>query len=71
MIKPFFEQLAHSYHSIQFLIVDVDHLADVAGWAGVRAMPTFIAYKNGYRVNQMVGVDKNALHDMVNKLSYS
>ncbi len=46
-IAPLFDELAKMYTDIQFIKVNVDELPDVSCEAKVRAMPTFILYKNG------------------------
>lgn len=70
MIQPYYEQLSYSYPSVQFLEVDVDNLPDIMNWAQVRAMPTFIMFKNCIKMQEMVGVDQKSLHDMIRKFSF-
>lgn len=67
MIKPEFERLSGVYTSVQFLKVDVDELSDVAGNAGVRAMPTFKIYVNGSQVDELVGASKDKLEELIKK----
>lgn len=70
IIQPYFEQLSCSYPSVQFLEVDVDHLPDIMNWAQVRAMPTFTVFKNCIKIQEMVGVDQNELHNLIRKFAF-
>ena len=46
---------------IVFAECDVDSADDVAQKCGVRAMPTFHFYKNGEKVEEVMGADKDKI----------
>ncbi|CDS10623.1 hypothetical protein LRAMOSA11109 [Lichtheimia ramosa] len=69
MISPIFEELAHKYPGVRFYKVDVDDVADVSQEVGIRAMPTFILYKNGEKFDEVVGADPNRLKDAISRLN--
>ncbi|KAJ3075683.1 hypothetical protein HDU98_007240 [Podochytrium sp. JEL0797] len=50
-----------------FLKVDVDKLKDIAGTWGVRAMPTFMLFKAGKKVEEVVGADLGKLESLINE----
>ena len=52
---------------VQFYKVDVDEARELAADRGVKSMPTIQFYRNGKKVQQIVGGDKNALKQEVAK----
>lgn len=50
------------YPEARFYKVDVDEVPDVAQELGVRAMPTFLLFKNGEKVAEVVGANPPALN---------
>lgn len=70
MIAPTFESLATKYTKpkrIAFAKIDVEKLRDVASQYGVRAMPTFIIFKNGAAIETIQGANPPALTQAVEK----
>ncbi|KAH8094771.1 thioredoxin [Phellopilus nigrolimitatus] len=71
MISPVFEKLAEKSAeagaAIEFYKVDVDSVADVAQEVGVRAMPTFVLFKNNEKVEDLVGANPGALSNLIAK----
>ncbi|KAF5683870.1 thioredoxin 1 [Fusarium circinatum] len=53
--------------NIQFVKFDVDDLPDLTAELGVRAMPTFFVFKNGKKVDELVGANPQALQSMLAK----
>jgi thioredoxin 1 len=50
-----------------FINLDVDEVPDVAEKAEVRAMPTFQIYKNGVKVEEVVGANPAKLEQAIKK----
>ncbi|KIH68067.1 putative thioredoxin [Ancylostoma duodenale] len=67
MIAPVFESLSNKYMSMVFLKVDVDKCEETAAQNGVSAMPTFIVFVNGTKVDSLRGANTNGLETMVQK----
>lgn len=61
MISPVFEKLADQYPTLEFFKCDIDVQEDVAAEVGIKAMPTFIFYKNGEQVGKVMGADPTKL----------
>jgi len=70
MISPVFEKLASSgkFANVSFYKVDVDAVPDVAQEVGIRAMPTFAVFKNGDKVNELVGANPSGLENLLVKI---
>lgn len=62
-------RFSEEYSKARFYKVDVDELPDVAQELGVRAMPTFIFFKDGQKVKSVVGADPVALEDTIKELA--
>merc|ERR1712226_1552941 len=60
-IGPIFEKMAEENPGAEFVKVDVDEADDVAATCDIQAMPTFHFYKNGGKVDEMMGADQAKL----------
>ncbi|PIG86434.1 thioredoxin [Aspergillus arachidicola] len=56
-IAPQLAKLSEEYTGAKFYKIDVDELSEVAAELGVRAMPTFLFFKDGEKVNEVVGAN--------------
>ncbi|KAL2108420.1 hypothetical protein VUR80DRAFT_3813 [Thermomyces stellatus] len=70
VISPMFEQ--HSENPaykdvVTFAKIDVDAVPDVAAELGIRAMPTFLLFKDGKKVDEMLGANPQGLQGLVQK----
>jgi len=59
--------MADENPEIEFAKVDVDEADDVAAKCGIRAMPTFQFFRNGEKIEEMMGADQNKLVALVAK----
>ena len=56
-----FHRFSDIHTGAHFIKVDVDEVPDVAQELGVRAMPTFMIFKDGQKVQEVVGANPDAL----------
>ena len=54
-------RFSDTYPSARFYKLDVDEVPEVAQELGIRAMPTFLLFKNGEKVGEVVGANPKAL----------
>lgn len=54
-------RFSDAFPSAHFVKIDVDEVPDVAQELGIRAMPTFVIFKNGEKVQEVVGANPRAL----------
>ena len=67
-MHPIFSRMAKKYDHIRFARVNVDNSQDVARKFNVQSIPTFIMFKNGQIVQQMVGaVGEPGIHMICKK----
>ena len=59
------ENLSRTYPNARFVKVDVDRLQRSAQSAGVRAMPTIHAYRDGRQLGEVVGADMGAIESLI------
>jgi thioredoxin 1 len=67
MIAPKYEAFSKTYTKVFFVKLDVDEVPEIAEKAEVRAMPTFQIYKNGQKVEEIVGADPAKLEAAIKK----
>ena len=53
------------YTDTRFYKLDVDEVPDVAQELSVRAMPTFMLFKDGEKVGEVVGANPTALETAI------
>lgn len=57
VIAPKVVEFSKEYPEVDFIKVDVDDLSDVAAEYNIRAMPTFLLFKDGKQVDNVVGAN--------------
>lgn len=64
-IAPHLQRLADEKKNSTFLKVDVDQAQEIAAEYRIRAMPTFLFFKNGQQVDMLEGADIQRLQSLV------
>ncbi|KAF2272983.1 thioredoxin-domain-containing protein [Westerdykella ornata] len=67
VIAPQVVKFSKAYPNAHFYKLDVDEVPDVAQELGIRAMPTFLLFKNGEKVGEVVGANPKALEAAIQK----
>ena len=67
MIAPKLEEMSQKLSNVVFLKVDVDENGETAEKYGIEAMPTFIFFKSGQKVDQLTGANEMKLKAIVDK----
>ncbi|KAF2690556.1 thioredoxin-domain-containing protein [Lentithecium fluviatile CBS 122367] len=70
VIAPQVVKFSNTYPDARFYKLDVDEVPDVAQELGIRAMPTFLLFKNGDKVAEVVGANPKALEAAI-KANYT
>lgn len=69
MVAPVLEELSAKFTEVIFLKVDVDQCQDLATRFSIRAMPTFIAFRKGEEVEQVVGADVAKIEKLLEQIT--
>jgi len=66
-ISPIFEKLSDDKANadVEFYKVDVDEQGEIAQEVGITAMPTFMLFKDGEKVANLVGAQPQKLTDLI------
>ncbi|KAG9044623.1 hypothetical protein FS837_007848 [Tulasnella sp. UAMH 9824] len=65
VISPIFEKFSEQFASAEFYKVDVDDQADISEEVGIKAMPTFMAFKDGQKLGELVGANPGGLETLL------
>lgn len=67
-IAPVFAEFSTKYASgADFLKVDIDEQKEIAAAAGITALPTFVIYKSGVKVDEFKGANATKLEQLIKK----
>ena len=71
-IAPVYEQLSKTHSApgkISFVKVNVDEQQEIAAQNGIQAMPTFIVFKDGKKIEEIKGANPPALKKVVERIA--
>ena len=57
--------MSDTFPEARFYKIDVDEVPEIAQELGIRAMPTFLLFKGGEKVGEIVGAQEKALEAAV------
>ncbi|GIK06607.1 hypothetical protein Aspvir_002257 [Aspergillus viridinutans] len=68
-ISPAFEKLSDvsEFGDVGFYKVDVDQEERIAQEVGIRAMPTFVVFKDGQKIGEQTGANPQGLETLIRK----
>ena len=67
VIAPKVVEFSKKYPNANYLKVDVDELSELAQEYGIRAMPTFLIFKDGEKVDELIGANPIKLEEKIKK----
>jgi len=67
VISPIFEKLSDTeeFADVECYKVDVDEQEQIAADAGIKAMPTFTLFKDGNKIDELVGANPQGLQTLL------
>ena len=65
VVAPKIVEFSKQFEGANFYKIDVDEVPDVAQELGIRAMPTFLFFKNGEKVGEVVGANPKAIETAI------
>ncbi|KAJ3430157.1 thioredoxin-like protein [Anaeramoeba flamelloides] len=68
IISKTFDELAKSYTEIGFYKVDVDELRDLSKSQKIKGIPTFLFFKKGEKVFEIIGAHKEKIIEAINEI---
>lgn len=66
-IAPKINAFSEDFPDVDFVKLNVDTVSDVAAELGIRAMPTFLFFKDGEKVGEVVGANPSAVLAAIQK----
>ncbi|KAH8914591.1 thioredoxin [Atractiella rhizophila] len=70
MISPVFDKLSEHHENnpdVRFYKVDIDAEMEIAEEVGVRAVPTFLAFKDGNKIGSFVSAEPKGLQALISQ----
>ncbi|CAH8589343.1 unnamed protein product [Schistosoma turkestanicum] len=66
-VAPELDKICEEWEDVLFVKLNVDELESAAETYAIAAMPTFIAFKGGEKVDEVVGANLDKLREMIEK----
>ncbi|KAF9356628.1 Cytoplasmic thioredoxin isoenzyme 2 [Mortierella sp. AD094] len=69
VIAPKFQKFDEEFADVEFVKVDVDEVPEIAQKHEVTAMPTFLSFHQGKKVNKVLGANEANLKALINEVA--
>ena len=67
MIAPKIVEFSKTYPDVRFYKFDIDELPDIGQDLNVTAMPTFLIFKDGEKIESVTGANPRAVESAIQK----
>jgi thioredoxin 1 len=67
-LKPIITEKVKGYKDVVLVKINIDNYGDIASEFDVEGIPYVVHLKNGKKVNELVGMNKNALENMFSSI---
>ncbi len=68
-IAPEFDKFSEQYSNVKFCKIDVDNASEITAKYGIRSMPTFFFFKDGSKVSEVIGANRDKIEEEIKKLA--
>jgi thioredoxin 1 len=62
---PVYEKISNEHDNIEFYKIDIDTNRSAIKKLGIKSLPTFVFYHDGEKIDEVIGMNKNQLEEII------